>query len=56
MTTIRTILAAAALAAAPGLALAEGCSWGKQHQITQSCAPGSTWDATAGICAPDATG
>ena len=55
MTTLKTLLAAAALAAAPGLALAQGCSWSKQ-QMTQSCAPGSTWDATAGVCAPDATG
>jgi hypothetical protein len=55
MTKMKTILAAAALVAAPGLAAAE-CSWGKAEQVTMSCAPGTTWDATAGVCVPEATG
>lgn len=55
MTKLKTVLAAAALMAAPGLAFAEGCSWMKTQQA-QSCAPGSSWDATAQTCTPDATG
>ena len=55
MTTLKNILAAAALLTVPGAAFAEGCSYGKMQQA-QSCAPGSTWDHTAGVCSPDATG
>ncbi|PWJ21066.1 adenylosuccinate lyase [Jannaschia seohaensis] len=55
MTKLKMILAAAALVAAPGLASAQ-CSWGKSEQVTMSCAPGTTWDATAGVCVPEATG
>lgn len=54
MTTLKTLLAAAALAALPGLAAAQ-CSWGKTEQITQSCAPGTSWDAAAGACVAEAT-
>ncbi|TFL17885.1 adenylosuccinate lyase [Jannaschia formosa] len=55
MTKMKTILAAAALVAAPGLASAQ-CNWGKmEQQVTMSCAPGTTWDATAGTCVPEAT-
>ncbi|GIT90416.1 hypothetical protein JANAI62_01020 [Jannaschia pagri] len=56
MTKIKTILAAAALMLAPGIAAAYECNWGKGEQVTMSCAPGSSWDATAGVCTPDATG
>ena len=55
MTSFKTILAAAALLAAPGLAAAQGCDYVKQQQA-MTCAPGSSWDATAGVCTPDATG
>ncbi|WP_371154452.1 hypothetical protein [Jannaschia sp. 2305UL9-9] len=56
MTTFKTLFAAAALVAAPGLATAYECNWGKAEQVTMSCAPGTTWDATAGTCTPEATG
>ncbi|AHM05555.1 hypothetical protein roselon_03297 [Roseibacterium elongatum DSM 19469] len=51
MTKIKTLLAAAALMAAPGLAMAE-CSWGSSHDMTMSCAQGSTWDADSQACVP----
>ncbi|MEL6588287.1 MAG: adenylosuccinate lyase [Pseudomonadota bacterium] len=56
MKTAKTLLAAATLMALPSIAAAYECNWGKGQQVTQSCAPGSTWDATAGTCTPDATG
>jgi len=56
MTKMKTILAAAALVAAPGLASAYECNWGKAEQVTMSCAPGTTLDATSGTCVPEATG
>ncbi|MGP1356347.1 hypothetical protein [Roseicyclus sp.] len=49
--SIKTLLAALVLTAAPGLAMAE-CSWGANHQTTMSCAEGSTWDATTQACVP----
>jgi hypothetical protein len=48
MMTVKTLVAALALTTLPALAMAE-CTWGKQHQA-QSCAAGTTWDATAGAC------
>jgi hypothetical protein len=53
MTKTKTILAAAALMLAPGLAAAQ-CSW-KDQTATMSCAPGTTFDATSGTCVPEAT-
>ncbi|UWQ20185.1 hypothetical protein [Jannaschia sp. W003] len=50
---LRLLIAAAAVALAPGLAAA-GCSHDRQANIT--CAPGSTYDEAAGTCVPDATG
>ncbi len=41
-----------ALALAPGLALAAGCSHGKQ---AMSCAEGSVYDSATGTCVIDAT-
>jgi hypothetical protein len=38
--SIKTLLAALVLTAAPGLAMAE-CSWGMEHQTTMSCAEGT---------------
>jgi hypothetical protein len=55
MTKMKTILAATALMLAPGLAAAEGCSWMKEQTATMTCAPGTTFDATAGTCVPEAT-
>jgi hypothetical protein len=55
MTKTKTILAAAALVLAPGLAAAQGCSWMKEQTATMSCAPGTTFDATSGTCVPEAT-
>lgn len=51
---IKTLLAAFVLMAAPGFAYAE-CSWGAAHEVTMSCAEGSSWDATAQACVPTAT-
>ena len=52
---MKTILAAAALAAMPGLAAAMGCNW-SHSQVTQSCAPGTTWDADQAQCVATPTG
>jgi hypothetical protein len=48
--SIKTLLAALVLTAAPGLAMAE-CSWGA-HQVTMSCAEGMSWDADSQSCVP----
>jgi dCTP deaminase len=49
--SIKTLLAALVLTAAPGLAMAE-CSWGMEHQTTMSCAEGTAWDASTQACVP----
>jgi hypothetical protein len=49
--SIKTLLAALVLTAAPGLAMAE-CSWGKTEQVTMSCAEGMMWDADSASCVP----
>jgi hypothetical protein len=49
--SIKTLLAALVLTAAPGLAMAE-CSWGMEHQTTMSCAEGTSWDASTQTCVP----
>jgi hypothetical protein len=49
--SIKTLLAALVLTAAPGLAVAE-CSWGMEHQTTMSCADGTLWDAPSQTCVP----
>jgi hypothetical protein len=49
--SIKTLLAALVLTAAPGLAVAE-CSWGMEHQTTMSCAEGTMWDAPSQTCVP----
>jgi hypothetical protein len=49
--SIRTLLAALVLTAAPGLAMAE-CSWGSAHEVTMSCSEGTVWDATTQACLP----
>jgi hypothetical protein len=54
MTKTKTILAAAALMLAPGIAAAQ-CSWTNDQAATMSCAPGTTFDATSGTCVPEAT-
>ena len=53
---MKTILAAAALAALPGLAAAMGCNYDRAEQVTQSCAPGTTWDADQAQCVATPTG
>lgn len=45
--TLKTLLTALALTAAPALALAEGCQW---STTAQSCAPGQIFDETKGAC------
>lgn len=48
--SIKTLLAALVLVAAPGLAMAE-CSWGA-HEVTMSCAEGTAWDGDSQSCIP----
>ncbi|WP_211097096.1 hypothetical protein [Aliishimia ponticola] len=50
MTTLKTLVLAAALMSLPGLSLAMGCSHSKQQ--AQSCADGATWDSATGTCIP----
>lgn len=52
--SIKTLLAALVLTAAPGLAMAE-CSWGSNHEVTMSCSEGMTWDAGTQTCVPVAS-
>jgi len=49
--SIKTLLAALVLTAAPGLAMAE-CSWGSAQQTTMSCSEGTMWDAASQSCVP----
>ncbi|GAA5067949.1 hypothetical protein N0B44_02330 [Roseibacterium beibuensis] len=49
MTKLKTLLAAAALIAAPGFALAD-CPY--DHQVTMSCADGTSWDSESQSCVP----
>lgn len=54
--TIRTVLAALAVAILPGLAAAMGCSGTPvEEQTAQTCVVGTAWDAEAGACLPVAT-
>ncbi|WP_179380544.1 chitin-binding domain-containing protein [Jannaschia marina] len=46
---INTFVAAAVMVAAPGLAQAYECNYGKE-ELTMSCAPGTTFDATTNSC------
>ena len=48
---IKTLLAAIVLMGLPTLAAAE-CQWGASHEVTMSCAEGSTWDAETSSCLP----
>jgi len=48
--SIKTLLAALVLTAAPGLAMAE-CNW-MAERVTMSCAEGTTWDASTQTCVP----
>lgn len=52
--TLKTAMAAFVLALTPALASAE-CSWGKQEQITMSCADGTQYDAETQTCVPVST-
>jgi hypothetical protein len=52
--SIKTLLAAIVLSAAPGLAAA-ACNWGTPDQVTMSCSEGMTWDAGTQTCVPVAT-
>jgi hypothetical protein len=54
MMRIKTFLAAFVLTALPGFAYAE-CSWGRAHEVTMSCAEGTTWDAASQSCVTTAT-
>lgn len=51
---IKTLAIALALTAAPALAYAEGCSYGKQKQA-MSCAAGTTYDSATNSCQPVST-
>ena len=51
---LKIALTTAALLAAPSLALAEGCSYGK-HKQAMSCAEGSSYDSTSKTCVPATT-
>ena len=56
MTAIKTLLAATALAAAPGMAFAMGgCDYVKPQQTVMSCAAGTVLDAATGTCVTVAT-
>ncbi|KIT17784.1 adenylosuccinate lyase [Jannaschia aquimarina] len=56
MTKWKTLVTAAALVTAPGLALAEGCNWMKDRTAQITCAPGTTFDAGTGTCVTTPTG
>ena len=49
--SIKTLLAALVLTAAPGIAMAT-CNWGNMEQVTMSCSEGMTWDAESATCVP----
>ena len=51
---IKTLVIALALTAAPALAFAEGCSFGK-HKQAMSCAEGTTYDSASQTCLPVST-
>ena len=50
--TLKTTLAALALALSPTLALADGCNWGTK---VQSCGDGQVYDTATGTCVSKAT-
>lgn len=56
MTKWKTLIAAAALVAAPAAAFAEGCSWMKERTAQITCAPGTTLDHESGTCVANPTG
>ena len=51
---IKTLVIALALTAAPALAFAEGCNYGKQKQA-MSCASGTAYDSATHSCLPVST-
>jgi hypothetical protein len=51
---IASLLTIAALFVMPSIASAE-CSWSRGHEVTMSCADGTTWDAGSASCIPTAT-
>ncbi|GFE65847.1 chitin-binding domain-containing protein [Litoreibacter roseus] len=51
---IKLALTALALALAPAMAAAEGCSYGQAKNT--SCKDGAVWDATSGTCVTTPTG
>lgn len=52
---MKTILAALALAIAPTLAIAEGCS-SRHSEQAMSCGEGTVWDADTQSCVEQVTG
>lgn len=52
---IKTIVAAALLAAAPTLALAEGCGWGHIEKQVSTCGEGQMFDEKTMTCVDQAT-
>ncbi|WP_172839531.1 hypothetical protein [Sulfitobacter alexandrii] len=51
---IKTLAIALALTAAPSLALASGCMYGKEKQA-MSCAAGTAYDSATKTCLPLST-
>ncbi len=51
---LRTLVAALALAALPGIGFA--ACFGDHQKTTMSCADGTVWDATKGTCVAEVTG
>lgn len=48
--TVKTLLAALVVAAAPAAAFAMGCQY--DTQVTMSCSEGTAWDAESQTCVP----
>lgn len=53
--TAKTLLITAALTVLPGIAMAMGCSHGKEQQA-MSCVQGSAWDSDTQSCKPIVSG
>ncbi|MEM8849519.1 MAG: carbohydrate-binding module family 14 protein [Pseudomonadota bacterium] len=50
MKLLKTMLAAAVLMSAPGLAMAYECNWSAEQTAQISCAPGTSFDEASGTC------
>ncbi|MEZ5913062.1 MAG: hypothetical protein R3D84_13315 [Paracoccaceae bacterium] len=52
----RLLLSALALALSPAIALAQGCSHGRDVQASTTCADGQVWDAATNTCITSLSG